>query len=374
MGSTKSKFFDDSTTLDHESFKPAEMTKMRQEDEGKGFSSTQCVINQPEKTENKLVDQPNEKVSDLHLDQNRKETNKSGMQSASAASFQPPDFLQRSQYFRSFRSASRRFFSKKEDTDISINKISNENETSFGKNIPNRNYFYRSFKNLNRNNFNCISNLKNERENIKGEAQPQPEMKNLWFRNLKSRSNADFDKKNSSNVKKSSSREPILEEGHKFPTSLNLASKSLDTIPTLGFSSVEIDTDEPKHQTKLEMTSNSSNSSSSSAGISSKQSSIANSKSSDEFSKPVQIPIRILTDQQSVKQRHQTSYINSVFLNELNTLDDLAQKNDSIIENLKAEVEIVKRLLDIFNRDDPKVINELLFKSENLSNQAQVTL
>ncbi|RNA44230.1 hypothetical protein BpHYR1_047759 [Brachionus plicatilis] len=379
MGAIKSKIFDDSTTLDHESLKPGEMTKMRQDDEDMSLPSAQYVTNEPERIANTSIDQIHEKISAINLDSEKKESFKSRMQSASAASFQPPDFLQRSQYFRSFRSASRRFFGKKDHTDVSISKISKENEPSTGNNIPNRNYFYRSFKNLNRNNLNCISNLNNDRENIKGQVQPPPEMKNSWFKNLKSRSNADFEaNKNSSNFKKSSSREPIVEESPKFPSNKNLTSRSFNTIPTLGLSLVEIDTDEPKVQVKSkaeprpEMTSESSNSSSSSAGMFSRQSNGLgnNSRSFDQFRKTVQIPIKIVTDQQSVKQKHQANYINSVFLNELNTLDGLAQKNDFLVDRLKSEVENLNRLLDVFNREDPKVINELIFKTDDLSNQA----
>ncbi|CAF0778652.1 unnamed protein product [Brachionus calyciflorus] len=365
MGTIKS-LFDDSTTLEliDSQKKPGDEMIQNTIDEI-------LVTNEPKKIQNDEFLSQN--LDDKNLSEN-KSKNSPVMQSASAATFQPPDFLQRNQYFRSFRSASRRFFSKNTKT-LNESNVNVDEEDSSNKNIPNRNLFYRSFKNLNRN--NCISNIKDSKESYIIASEIDSEMNTTWFKNLRSKSHADLNNKKKSNSKKITH---IDEETPKFPipNNKNLSSKSLSSnLNNLNFTAVEIDPIELKNENekKSKNSSPSSSSSASSTGMySSSQSSnpsINNSKSFDQLRQVIQIPIKIFTDHQSAKQQQENNLRNSIFLNELNKLNEKSKKNDAIIEELTSEVNILNRLLDVFDREDPKIINELVQKNEDFTKKVQ---
>ena len=114
-------------------------------------------------------------------------------EAAHIASFQPSNNLQKSQYFRSFRSASRRFFGLNQNNNPSSNKkqSSNENESNkMGKSL-NSSYLNRSFKNL--------SNLKklvgsNSSQTDQLSSKPA-EKKDSSFRTFVSKSQTDLNRK-----------------------------------------------------------------------------------------------------------------------------------------------------------------------------------
>lgn len=175
MGAIKSKIFDDSTTLDPTSnvlvidddiFKPPTSSSLIVSKSSTSLSSStnNTTTNnnnynnkETNKNQSAVSDEPSspplpppqtqslntivsvvdqqlieQNISSSKLDSisnrvNNKKTK--NMHSHSVASFQPPDSLQKSQYFRSFRSASRRFFGSTNGK----SKPSNNNEVLIKK-------------------------------------------------------------------------------------------------------------------------------------------------------------------------------------------------------------------------------------------------
>ena len=135
----------------------------------------------------------NENTNKSQNDTENHDTPNEAADANNIASFQPSNNLQKSQYFRSFRSASRRFFGLNQNSNASGNKkqSSNENESNkMGKHL-NSSYLNRSFKNL--------SNLKklvgsNSTQTDQLSSRPA-EKKDSLFRNFVSKSQTDLNRK-----------------------------------------------------------------------------------------------------------------------------------------------------------------------------------
>ena len=113
-------------------------------------------------------------------------------EAAHLASFQPSNSLQKSQYFRSFRSASRRFFGLNQNSNNNNKKpSSNENESNkMGKSL-NSSYLNRSFKNL-----SSLKKLVGSNSSPTEQLSSKPaEKKDASFRSFVSKSQTDLSRK-----------------------------------------------------------------------------------------------------------------------------------------------------------------------------------
>lgn len=272
------------------------------------------------------------------------------------------------------------------------NSISSSNNNN---NNNNRNYFYRSFKQTSNKNTTLASNLKTSTTtNI----QNMGSNNQSWFKTLRSKSHTDLNRNQPKIFVKTirideTNDDDDEEEPQVTSENLNskkLTSKSVNSIPNLRLSVVEIDTSENlnSNEEALNPSQMASNSSSSSSSTSS--SLFRTSKKSNDFktrtrsinideaiklkqqqqqnqTKTYHIPINISNDSvedQALPRVSSSSQLNAF---DLNSLIEVQKKNDDMIENQRIQIDLMGRQLEHAVREDPSVFKEYAEKIDHLA-------